>query len=200
MHPSSWTTALPLMLAVCSGTALGQEATLSEKKFLKALIAGLSDESPEAWRAASEALVVMGRKAAAYLVAEMGRLGQDARDRAVDVLVRIGQPSLVEIDRLKKLPSGKAGEALDRVKSALEGAGGIGGFGVAEPGVRQKVREIIRRMPTSRFYSSDSRLKKIEALGRPAIPVLLDYLNPANSYFDACGEHLHSWPVPQLED
>jgi HEAT repeat protein len=176
-----WTAALSLLVALWCGSALGQEATPSEKKFLTALTAGLSDESPEVRRAAAEALVLMGHEAAVHLVGEMGRLGPDARDRAVDVLVRIGQASLDEIDRLKKLPSGAAGEALNRVRSALDAKGGIAGFGDVDPAVRENVRKIVREMPENSFYSDDSRLKRIEALGRPAIPVLLDYLNPANS-------------------
>jgi len=183
MHPSRWTATLPLVLALLSGTAPGQEATPSEGKFLQALAIGLADESPDVWRAASEALVLMGPKAAAHLVAEMERLGQGARDRAVEVLVRLGQASLDEIDRLEKLPSGKAGEALHRVKSALEGMGGVGGFGVPDPEVRRKIREIIGQMPANRFYSGDPRLRDIEALGRPAIPVLLDYLGPTSPHF-----------------
>jgi hypothetical protein len=183
MHASRWTAALPLLLVLLSAIALAQGATPSEREFLQALTAALSDESQDVQQAASGALVRMGRKAAAHLVAEMKRLDADARERAVDVLVAIGQASLDEIDRLEKLPAGEAGEALGRVKGELEGRGGIAGFGVPDPDLQRKVREIIARGPANRYISDSPRAREIEALGRPVIPVLLEYLNPTTPHF-----------------
>jgi hypothetical protein len=167
-----------LVVAFLCRAALGEEATASETKFLRALTEGLVDQSPEVRRAAAEALVVMGRKAAAHLVGKIHQLSEPAVDAAVEVLVRIGEASLEEIDRLP--PTRAAHEALERVRKALEGEGGVGGFGAPDPGVQQEVRAIIGRMPTNHFTSGDPALREIQALGRPAIPVLLDYLNPAH--------------------
>ena len=175
MHPRP----LAFLLLLSLGGAVAQEPTASEKAFLKACTTALSDANPDVRLAAGEALVLMGPKAAAHLVRDMRWLKDDARDRAVDVLVRIGPASLEEIDRLGKLPAGAVGEALARVKEKLESKGGVAGFGTADPGVARKVEEILRKMPEDTFYSNDPHLKEIEALGRPAIPVLLDYLNPA---------------------
>lgn len=52
--------------------------------------------------------------------------------------------------------------------------------------MQEKVHAIIGRMPTNRFSTEDPALREIEDLGRRAIPVLLDYLNPVHGYVRWC--------------
>jgi PBS lyase HEAT-like repeat len=178
-HTLRFTLAVVILVTLAGPAFAVEEPTASEQRFMKALVAGLTDDSPAVRAASEEALALMGGKAAWYLVDQIKRLKSGALDAAVRVLVRVGRPSLEQIELLEKRPSGKAGDALERVLSAFTGDGGVGGFGQAEPDMVARVREIMRKVPRDSWGGMEEpALVELVALGRPAIPALLPYIGP----------------------
>ena len=162
--------------------AFAAEPDSKEKRFLKTLANGLASESEDVRAGAAQGLIAMKGKAAYYLVREIGRLKPDARAAAIDVLIALANYTRIELKGLSRMPSGAAGEALQKVKDALVGEGGSAGFGDRDPEMDMAVDKIMRTLPQDSWSSRHPGTDELAELGREAIPSLLAYLDPAHGH------------------
>jgi HEAT repeat protein len=172
--------AVCLILLVLTATAVrAADPTKEEEQFLKSLVDALGAESADVRDATEEALVRMGDPAAAHFVTNVKKVDRDLLPVVTRILIRIGYPALQRVKLLEKLPTGVQGEALLAVVKALSGEGGAGGFGDPDPDLAAKVEEIMATVSSDSFAPGNPAVEKLVALGRPAIPAIVPYMNPA---------------------